>query len=45
MAKQYATKQPLDHWRNQRRNLKKYLETHENESIMVQNLGKQQKLF
>ena len=21
-AKQYATKQPMDHWRNQRRNLK-----------------------
>ena len=36
-AKQYATKQPMDHWRNQRRN-KKYLETTENESTRVQNL-------
>ena len=33
--KQYAAKQPLDHWRNQR---KKNLETKENKSIIVQNL-------
>ena len=33
VAKQYATQQPLDHWRN-----KKYLETNENQDTMVQNL-------
>ena len=32
-AKQYATKQPMDHWGNQ-----KYLETSENENMMIQNL-------
>ena len=36
-AKQYATKQPLVHWRNQKK-FKKYLETNENESTTVQNL-------
>ena len=36
-AKQYATKQPMNHWRNQGRN-KKYLETNENENTMIQNL-------
>ena len=30
---QYATKQPMDHWRN-----KKYLETNEHESTIIQNL-------
>ena len=38
VAKQYATKQPFDYWRNQRRNKKKHLDTNENESTMVQNL-------
>ena len=37
-AKQYATKQPMDHWRNQRGNKKNYLETNENENMTVQNL-------
>ena len=36
-AKQYATKQQMDHWRNQRVN-KKYLETNENKSTVTQNL-------
>ena len=36
-AKQYATKKPVGHWRNQIGN-KKYLETNENGSIMIQNL-------
>ena len=36
-AKQYATKQPKDHQRNQSGN-KKYLETNENKNIMIQNL-------
>ena len=36
-AKQCATKQPMDHWRNQRGN-HKYLETNENESTKNQNL-------
>ena len=35
-AKQHATKQ-LDHWRNQTWN-KKYLETNENENMMIQDL-------
>ena len=34
-AKQYATEQPMDYWRNQRENLKK-IQTNENESSMVQ---------
>ena len=34
-VKQYATKQPTDHWRNKRGN--KYLETNENESTSIQN--------
>ena len=36
-AKQYATKQPMDHWRNQRGN-KKCLKANENESMTIQNL-------
>ena len=36
-AKQYAIKQPIEQWRNQIWN-KKYLETNENESTMIQNL-------
>ena len=35
-AKQYATKPPLDHWKDQRGN--KYLKTNENENIMFQNV-------
>ena len=35
-AKQYVTKQPMDHWRNQRGN-KKYLETNENKNTVTQN--------
>ena len=34
-VKQYATKQPTDHWWNKRGN--KYLETNENESASIQN--------
>ena len=41
-VKQYATKQPTDHWRNQRGNNKNYLETNKHESTMAQNLGMQQ---
>ena len=41
-AKKYATQQPMDHWRNQRRN-KKYLETNENENMMIQNLWNTEK--
>ena len=37
-AKEYITKQPMDHWRNQRGNKKKYLEANNNENIMIQNL-------
>ena len=36
-AKQYVTKQSMDHWRNQRGN-KIYLETYENENTTIQNL-------
>ena len=36
-AKQYVTKQPRDHWRNQRGN-QKYLETNDNENAAIQNL-------
>jgi len=36
-AKQYDTKQPMDQLRNQMWN-KKYLETNENENMMIQNL-------
>ena len=36
-AKQYTTKQPMNHWGNQRK-LKKYIGTNEKESKMVQNL-------
>ena len=36
-AKQYATKQPMNNWRNQRGN-KKYLETNEDENTTSQNL-------
>ena len=34
-TKQYATKQPMDHWRNQEE-AKKYLDTDENENKMIQ---------
>ena len=37
-VKQYATKQPMDQWKNQSGNKKKYLETNENESTTIQNL-------
>ena len=37
-AKQYVTKQPMDHWRNQRGNLKKNLETNDNENLTTQKL-------
>ena len=37
VAKQYATKKPVGHWRNQIGN-KKYLKTNENGNIMIQNL-------
>ena len=36
-AKQYAIKQPRDHWRNQEE-ITKYLETNDNENMMTQNL-------
>ena len=36
-AKQYVTKQPMDHWRNQRE-IKKYLEANDNEFTTIQNL-------
>ena len=35
--KQYATKQQMYHWRNQRE-IKNYLEENENEDTMTQNL-------
>ena len=35
-AKQYATKQPMANWRNQRGN--KYVETNDNENTTIQNL-------
>ena len=34
---QYATKQPMDHWKKIKEEIKKYLETNENESTMIQN--------
>ena len=36
-AKQYITKKPRDHWINQEE-IKKYLETNDNENMMTQNL-------
>ena len=36
-AKQCASKQPMNHRRNQR-TTKKYIETNENENTMIQNL-------
>ena len=36
-AKQYITKKPRDHWRNQEE-IKKYLETNDNENTMTQKL-------
>ena len=36
-AKQYGTKHPMGHWRNQRE-IKKYLETNDNKIMMIQNL-------
>ena len=37
-AKQYVTKPPIGHWKNQRGNKTKYLETNENENTMIPNL-------
>ena len=38
-AKQYVTKQPMDHQRKKsKRKSKKYLETNENENMMILNL-------
>ena len=34
----HATKQPMNHWRYQRINEKKYLETNENKNMTTQNL-------
>ena len=42
-AKQYATKQPMDQWRNQEE-IKKYLETNENKR-WSKTYGTQQKQF
>ena len=36
--KQYTTKQPIGHCRNQTGNFKKYLKTNENENTVIQNL-------
>ena len=36
-ARKYATEQPMDYWRNQEE-IKKYLDTNENENTMIQNL-------
>ena len=35
-AKQYATKHPMDYWKKSEKLKKKYLQTNENESLMVQ---------
>ena len=43
-AKQYASKQPMDHWRNQRGN-QKYLETNETQAQWSKTFGTQQKQF
>ena len=43
-AKQYATKQQMDHWRNKKEEIKKFLETNENKNTMIPNLM-QQKQF
>ena len=37
-AKQYASKQAIDNWRNLRENKKRTLETNENEYMMIWNL-------
>ena len=37
-AKQYVTKQPMDHWRNQRGN-QKHLETNETQAQWSKTLG------
>ena len=37
-AKQYVTKLPMDHWRNQRENFKNYIETNDNENTTDENL-------
>ena len=36
--KQYATKQPMGHWKKSKRKFKKYLEASENRNTMIQNL-------
>ena len=36
-AKQYVTKQPMGHWRNQKE-IKNYQETNDNENMAIQNL-------
>ena len=41
-AKHYTIKQPRDHWRNQKE-IKKYLETNDNENPMMQTYGMQPK--
>ena len=43
-AKQYATKQPVDHWII-KEEIKKYMETNENENTMIQNLCDAPKAF
>ena len=37
-TKQHATKQPEDNWRNQKGNLKIYLEANDNKDTTIQNL-------
>ena len=43
-TKQYATKQLMDHWRNQTGN-QKYLKTNENKTTTIQNLWNATKAF
>ena len=44
-AKQYGTKQPMGHWRNQRGN-KKYLEANETRNTMIWNaMGRSKNSF
>ena len=43
-AKQYATKKPRNHWRNQKGN-QKYLETNDNENTTTQTYGMQKDKF
>ena len=44
-AKQYSMKQPVEHWRSQKWNKKKYLETSENENTITQNPWDRAKAF